>query len=137
MSYTMCLICWLELAVKLALGFFYIFFFCFDKFFKLTYNKLFDRTLIRSLIDCELNCKFNSKFICKFFINTFLLISSFAIKLVENYDSWLNHDKKCNAMRILEIKSGLRDLLFFFPFPILMLSYFLSFFLLFFYIVLV
>jgi hypothetical protein len=64
---------------------------------------------------------------CKFFINIFLPISSFTIKLVENYASWLNLGQTFHGIRLLEIRLGLRglpSLPCFFPFYKLMFSYF-------------
>jgi len=48
---------------------------------------------------------------CMFFMNIFIPISFFKIKLIENYTFWLNPSKKFNGTRLLEIKSGLRGLL--------------------------
>ena len=63
-----------------------------------------------------------------FFMNIFITISFFKIKLIENYTFWLNPSKKFNGMRLLEIRLGLRGLsvlpCFFFLFSRLMFSYF-------------
>jgi hypothetical protein len=65
---------------------------------------------------------------CRFFINIFLPISSFKIKLVENYASWLNLGQTFHGIRLFEIRPDLRglpSLPCFFPFYKLMFSYFL------------
>jgi hypothetical protein len=63
-----------------------------------------------------------------FFMNIFIPISFFKIKLIENYTFWLNPSKKFNGMRLLKIRLGLRGLsvlpCFFFLFSRLMFSYF-------------
>ena len=63
-----------------------------------------------------------------FFMNIFITISFFKIKLIENYTFWLNPSKKFNGMRLLEIRLGLRGLsvlpCFFFLFSRLMFFYF-------------
>jgi hypothetical protein len=47
---------------------------------------------------------------CNFFINIFLRISFFKIKLVDNYSYWLSLGKKFHRMWILEIRLDLRGL---------------------------